>query len=176
MGSVMMDKHIRAVVILAEYPKGENPYGAHDWERVKKAGARLHNVVKEVDPNSLQMSRKGSAGLISFMNQEAYQSLPVKNYQFGSDPQAGADLRFDLCRAIIRTSRYGWMFPGMQSALHQRRLCDPDHRSREKNGSGWTGRNMKPPPDSVPISACGIRSLSWKPTGIATITASIPSP
>ncbi len=89
LGSVMMNKHIRAVVVLAEYPKGENPYGAQDWDRVKKAGVRLHNVVKEVDPNSLQMSRKGSAGLISFMNQEAYQSLPVKNYQFGSDPQAG---------------------------------------------------------------------------------------
>jgi aldehyde:ferredoxin oxidoreductase len=88
LGSVMRDKKIRAVVILADYPKGENPYGAHDWARVKKAGVRLHNVVKAVDPNSLQMSRKGSAGLISFMNQEAYQSLPVKNYQFGSNPQA----------------------------------------------------------------------------------------
>ncbi|NTW35759.1 MAG: hypothetical protein HGB17_06455, partial [Syntrophobacteraceae bacterium] len=46
----MRDKNIRAVVILAEYPKGENPYGAQDWNRVKKAGARLHQVVKEVDP------------------------------------------------------------------------------------------------------------------------------
>jgi len=88
LGSVMMDKNIRAVVILAEYPRGENPYGAYDWDRVKKAGARLHKVVKEVDPNSLQMHRMGSAGLISFMNQEAYQSLPVKNYQIGSDPRA----------------------------------------------------------------------------------------
>ena len=77
------------MVILADYPKGENPYGAQDWDRVKKAGARLHQVVKEVDPNSLQMYRKGSAGLITFMNKEAFQSLPVKNYQLGSDPRAG---------------------------------------------------------------------------------------
>jgi len=88
LGSVMMDKNVRAVVILAEYPKGENPYGAQDWDRVKKAGARLHQVVKEVDPHSLQMHRKGSAGLISFMNKEAFQSLPVNNYQLGSDPRA----------------------------------------------------------------------------------------
>ena len=88
LGTVMMDKNIRAVVILAEYPHGENPYGAHDWNRVKKAGTQLHKVVKEVDPNSLQMHRKGSAGLISFMNKEAFQSLPVNNYQLGSDPRA----------------------------------------------------------------------------------------
>jgi aldehyde:ferredoxin oxidoreductase len=34
------------------------------------------------------MHRKGSAGLISFMNKENYQSLPVNNYQYGSDPRA----------------------------------------------------------------------------------------
>jgi aldehyde:ferredoxin oxidoreductase len=88
LGTVMRDKGLRAVVVLAEFPQGDNPYGAHDWERVKKAGVRLHQVVKNVDPHSLQMSRKGSAGLISFMNQEAYRSLPVKNYQYGTHPEA----------------------------------------------------------------------------------------
>jgi aldehyde:ferredoxin oxidoreductase len=88
LGSVMMHKNIRAIVILASYPHGENPYGAADWDKVKQSGLKLHKVVKEVDPQSLKMGRKGSAGLISFMNKEAYQSLPVKNYQLGSDPQA----------------------------------------------------------------------------------------
>jgi aldehyde:ferredoxin oxidoreductase len=88
LGSVMMHKNIRAIVILASYPHGENPYGAADWDKVKQAGLKLHKVVKEVDPQSLKMGRKGSAGLISFMNKEAYQSLPVKNYQLGSDPRA----------------------------------------------------------------------------------------
>ncbi len=46
-------------------------------------------MVKENDPQSLQMYRKGSAGLINFMNQETFQSLPVNNYQLGSDPRAG---------------------------------------------------------------------------------------
>ena len=123
LGSVMMDKNIRAVVILAEYPHGENPYGAHDWNRVKKAGVQLHKVVKEVDPNSLQMHRKGSAGLISFMNKEAFQSLPVNNYQLGSDPRAeqicgttyaerlfehrGVDGCFPGCN--LRCTKGGWV-------------------------------------------------------------------
>lgn len=88
LGSVMRDKRIRAIVVLADYPHGDNPYGAADWEKVKRAGATLHKVVKEVDPQSLKMHRKGSAGLITFMNKEEYQSLPVNNFQGGSDPRA----------------------------------------------------------------------------------------
>jgi aldehyde:ferredoxin oxidoreductase len=88
LGSVMREKRISAIVVLADYPRGDNPYGAADWARVKKAGATLHSVVKEVDPKSLKMHRKGSAGLITFMNKEEYQSLPVNNFQGGSDPRA----------------------------------------------------------------------------------------
>ena len=88
LGSVMSDKKIRAIVVLAEFPHGENPYGASDWEGVKRAGAKLGKVVREVDPQSLKMYRKGSAGLIAFMNKQEYQSLPVNNYQLGSDPRA----------------------------------------------------------------------------------------
>ncbi|MBI5605299.1 MAG: hypothetical protein HY879_18355 [Deltaproteobacteria bacterium] len=112
LGSVMMDKGIRAIVILAEYPQGENPYGAHDWERVKKAGVQLHKVVKEVDPKSLQMSRKGSAGLISFMNQEAFQSLPVKNYQLGSDPRAGQICGTTYAERLFEHKGVDGCFPG----------------------------------------------------------------
>ncbi len=87
-GSVMRDKKIRAIVVLANYPQGENPYGAADWDRVRRAGAKLHKVVKEVDPQSLKMYRKGSAGLITFMSKPEYQSLPVNNFQAGSDSRA----------------------------------------------------------------------------------------
>lgn len=88
LGSVMIDKKIRSIIVLAEFPHGENPYGAADWEKARKAGLKLSKVVREVDPVSLKMYRKGSAGLISFMNKENYQSLPVNNYQYGSDPRA----------------------------------------------------------------------------------------
>lgn len=87
-GSVMSDKRLRAIVVLADYPHGENPYGAADWDKVKDAGKRLHAIVKEVDPNQLKMARKGSAGLITFMSKNEYQSLPVRNFQGGSDPRA----------------------------------------------------------------------------------------
>lgn len=87
-GSVMSDKRISAIVVLAEYPHGENPYGAVDWDKVKQAGARMHRIVKEVDPQQLKMHRKGSVGLITFMSKQEYQSLPVRNFQGGSDPRA----------------------------------------------------------------------------------------
>jgi aldehyde:ferredoxin oxidoreductase len=87
-GTVMRDKRIKAIVVLAKYPQGENPYGAADWAKVKQAGAKLHKVIKEVDPQSLKMHRKGSAGLITFMSKPEYQSLPVNNFQAGSDERA----------------------------------------------------------------------------------------
>ena len=49
-GSVMRGKGLFAIVVLAEYPHGENPYGAVDWEKVRDAGRRLHSIVKEIDP------------------------------------------------------------------------------------------------------------------------------
>jgi aldehyde:ferredoxin oxidoreductase len=84
----MSDKKIKAVVVLTDNPHGENPYGAADWERVKRAGSKLQKIVREVDPQSLKMYRKGSAGLITFMSKPEYQSLPVCNFQAGSDPRA----------------------------------------------------------------------------------------
>jgi len=87
-GTVMTRKRIRSIVVVTDNPHGENPYGAADWDRVKRAGAKLHKVVKEVDPQSLRMYREGSAGLISFMNKVEYQSLPVHNFQGGSDPRS----------------------------------------------------------------------------------------
>jgi aldehyde:ferredoxin oxidoreductase len=88
LGSVMRNKKIRSIVVLADYPHGDNPYGAADWEKAIAAGKRLHTVVKEVDPHSLKMARKGSAGLITFMNKDEYLALPVNNYQAGSDARA----------------------------------------------------------------------------------------
>jgi aldehyde:ferredoxin oxidoreductase len=87
-GTVMSEKRIRSIVVLADNLHGDNPYGAADWELVKRAGGKLHKVVREVDPQSLRMYRKGSAGLITFMNKDEYQSLPVHNFQSGSDPRA----------------------------------------------------------------------------------------
>ncbi|MEJ2109749.1 MAG: aldehyde ferredoxin oxidoreductase C-terminal domain-containing protein [Acidobacteriota bacterium] len=87
-GSVMRHKQIRSIVVLADHLHGDNPYGAADWEKVKHAGSRLHKVVSEVDPQSLKMYRRGSAGLISFMSKSEYQSLPVYNFQVGTHPKA----------------------------------------------------------------------------------------
>jgi aldehyde:ferredoxin oxidoreductase len=87
-GTVMTRKRIQSIIVMTDNPHGDNPYGAADWDRVKRAGTKLHKVVKDVDPHSLQMYRKGSAGLITFMSKTEYQSLPVRNFQGGSDPRA----------------------------------------------------------------------------------------
>lgn len=133
LGTVMARKNIRAVVVLASYPRGENPYGAANWDKVKEAGHKLHKVVKEVDPQSLKMYLKGSAGLISFMNKEEYSSLPVNNYQYGTHPQAeqicgkvyaerhfdhrGMDGCFPGCN--LRCTKGGWVM-----------LTSGEHRGR----------------------------------------------
>ena len=44
--------------------------------------------MREVDPHGVKMYRKGRAGLITFMSKPEYQSLPVHNFQGGSDPRA----------------------------------------------------------------------------------------
>lgn len=131
LGTVMMQKNIRAIVVLSAYPHGENPYGAADWEKVKQSGAKLHKIVKDVDPQALKMYRKGSAGLISFMNKDDYQSLPVNNYQYGSHPEAekicgktyaehlfdhrGMDGCFPGCN--LRCTKGGWVT--LQSGEHK---------------------------------------------------------
>jgi aldehyde:ferredoxin oxidoreductase len=112
LGTVMMNKNIRAIVVLSDYPRGENPYGAADWNKVKEAGARLHQVVKAVDPQSLKMHRKGSAGLIAFMNKDDYQSLPVKNYQYGSDPRAGQICGKNYAETLFDHRGMDGCFPG----------------------------------------------------------------
>jgi aldehyde:ferredoxin oxidoreductase len=88
MGSVMTGKKLKAIVVLADHPHGENPLGAADWDKVQRAGTTLRKVINEVDPHSLKMYRKGSAGLITFMNKGDYKSLPVNNFQGGTDPRA----------------------------------------------------------------------------------------
>ena len=156
LGTVMLHKNIRAIVVLAGYPRGENPYGAADWEKVKQSGIKLHKIVKEVDPQSLKMSRKGSAGLISFMNKEDYQSLPVNNYQYGSHPQAeqicgktyaerlfdhrGMDGCFPGCN--LRCTKGGWVTLASGERKGQKVWVDgPEYETAAGFGSNlgiWT--------------------------------------
>ncbi|MBP1710743.1 MAG: aldehyde:ferredoxin oxidoreductase, bis-(molybdopterin)-oxotungsten-containing [Deltaproteobacteria bacterium] len=112
LGSVMNHKNITAIVVLAAFPHGDNPYGAADWGKVKEAGGRLHKIVRDVDPQALQMHLKGSAGLISFMNKDEYQSLPVNNYQLGSHPQAGQICGKTYAERIFDHRGMDGCFPG----------------------------------------------------------------
>jgi aldehyde:ferredoxin oxidoreductase len=176
LGSVMADKKVRAVVVLSEFPRGENPYGAADCDKVKKAGTKLGQVIREVDPQSLRMARKGSAGLISFMNKEEYQSLPVHNYQLGSDPRAGSICGKSYEENLFEHRGMDGCFPGCNLQCTNGggvTLRSGEHRGRKV----WVdGPEYETAAVSAPTWACGIPSSSWRPTGTVTITGSTRSP
>ena len=121
------------------------------------------------------MSRKGSAGLISFMNQEAYQSLPVKNYQFGSDPQAGKICGKVYAEHLFEHRGMDGCFPGCNLRC-TKGGCVTLTTGTHKRRYGWTDPNMKQPPVSVPTSGIWnpefIMEANWHCDnyGIDTIT------
>ena len=176
-GTVMRDKRIRPSSCWPTIPTAKTPTAPPTGKRPRMPARRLHKMVKEVDPHSLKMSRKGSAGLITFMNKEEYQSLPVNNFQGGSDPRApqicgkfyaenlfehrGMDGCFPGCN--LQCTKGGWVT-----------LVSGDHIGRRRSGS--TVPNTKPPPASAPISASGtpefIMEANWHCDnyGIDTIT------
>ncbi|MFO7568661.1 MAG: aldehyde ferredoxin oxidoreductase C-terminal domain-containing protein [Smithellaceae bacterium] len=112
LGSVMRHKNITAIVVLASFPHGDNPYGAEDWGTAKAAGLRLHKIIKEVDPQALQMYLRGSAGVVSFMNKQEYQSLPVNNFQYGSHPEAGRICGKAYAEGLFEHRGMDGCFPG----------------------------------------------------------------
>ena len=112
LGSVMRHKNITAIVVLAAFPRGDNPFGAEDWGRAKAAGLKLHKIIKEVDPQALQMHLRGSAGVVSFMNKQEYQSLPVNNFQYGSHPEAGRICGKAYAERLFEQRGMDGCFPG----------------------------------------------------------------
>ena len=139
LGTVMIDKKIRAIVVLAEFPHGENPYGAADWDKAKQAGARLGKVVREVDPQSLKMYRKGSAGLIAFMNKAGVPVAAREQLPVGLRSAGGADHGEILRRSPLRPPGDGRLLSRLQPALHQRRLGHLEVR-RAQGAQGVGGR------------------------------------
>jgi len=84
-GTVMRHKGLRAVIVR----HSRSTVGANnpvDDKGVKQAGAELKKVLSRVDPKQFRLSDWGTPVLVEYM--EKYHILPVKNYQFGRDPQA----------------------------------------------------------------------------------------
>ena len=82
-GTVFRNKKIKAVVCRGPEVKGDLNRPA-DYETIAKTGIKLHKEIRENDPVQCLMRRNGTAHIVEIMN--AYDLLPVHNFQYGSHP------------------------------------------------------------------------------------------
>ncbi|GAB6171159.1 aldehyde ferredoxin oxidoreductase C-terminal domain-containing protein [Paradesulfitobacterium aromaticivorans] len=85
LGTVFRNKNIKALVIRSPKVKGDlnNPA---DISVLKKVGKKMHNEILTLDSSQCGMRTAGTTHIVKIMND--YDLLPVRNYKFGSDPEA----------------------------------------------------------------------------------------
>jgi len=93
-GTVMRTKKLRGIVVRSSLSKA-NGNNAIDKAGVRRAGARLREVISTADSKQLHLSAWGTTILSEYMNK--FHLFPINNYQYGqsteSVPQA-------LCRRL----------------------------------------------------------------------------
>ncbi|MDY0060355.1 MAG: aldehyde ferredoxin oxidoreductase C-terminal domain-containing protein [Myxococcota bacterium] len=82
-GTVFRNKHLKALVVHGVPLKGDMNDSA-DYDRALKVGRKLHKEIMEHDDSQCKMRKQGTAHLVEIM--DAYDLLPVHNYQFGAHP------------------------------------------------------------------------------------------
>ncbi|KUK72598.1 MAG: Tungsten-containing aldehyde ferredoxin oxidoreductase, alpha chain [Clostridiales bacterium 38_11] len=82
-GTVFRNKKIKAVVVIAEEVKG-NLNNAFDQSIINEMGIKLHREMAHLDHLQNNMRKIGTANIIEVM--DAYDLLPVHNFQYGSHP------------------------------------------------------------------------------------------
>ena len=82
-GTVFRDKRIRALVVRGPKVAGDLNHPA-DPETIAKTGIKFHKEIRENDGTQCMMRRNGTAHIVEIM--DAYDLLPVHNFQFGSHP------------------------------------------------------------------------------------------
>ncbi|HNX31202.1 MAG TPA: aldehyde ferredoxin oxidoreductase C-terminal domain-containing protein [Holophaga sp.] len=83
-GTVFRDKKIKALVIRGPEVKGDLNH-PKDFETIARTGIKLHKELRSNDPVQCLMRRNGTAHIVEIM--DAYDLLPVHNYQYGSHPE-----------------------------------------------------------------------------------------
>jgi len=84
-GTVFRDKKVKAIVVKYPNVKGDSNHPA-DWKKVADTGVRLHKEIHTYDQHQCKMRTTGTPYLVSIMND--YDLLPVKNFKYGSSPDA----------------------------------------------------------------------------------------
>jgi aldehyde:ferredoxin oxidoreductase len=82
-GTVFRDKRIKALVCRGPQIKADLNHPA-DFETLAKIGIKYHKEIRENDGDQCMMRRNGTAHIVEIM--DAYDLLPVHNFQYGSHP------------------------------------------------------------------------------------------
>jgi aldehyde:ferredoxin oxidoreductase len=85
-GTVLLDKKAKAVVVKFSGKIGVESNDPADPHLVKKIGTAYTHEIRTLDPKQNEMATIGTAHLVTIMNE--FDLLPVKNFQFGSNPEA----------------------------------------------------------------------------------------
>ena len=84
-GTVFRDKKVAALVVKKRGISADANHPA-DPERVRRAGERINKEILELDSSQNDMRSVGTSHLVEIMDE--YDLLPVKNYKYGSHPDA----------------------------------------------------------------------------------------
>jgi aldehyde:ferredoxin oxidoreductase len=84
-GTVFRDKKIKGIVIKFRGVKGDLNHPA-DIGVLNNTGIKLHKEIATLDDSQNKMRKIGTTYLMKIMND--YDILPVRNFKYGSDPEA----------------------------------------------------------------------------------------
>ncbi|KAF0112452.1 MAG: aldehyde:ferredoxin oxidoreductase [Chloroflexi bacterium] len=84
-GTVLRDKHIKAIVVKYSETSGDSN-GAANMELIRAAGKRINKEISDFDASQNDMRHFGTPYLVEIMNK--FDILPVQNFRYGSDLQA----------------------------------------------------------------------------------------
>jgi aldehyde:ferredoxin oxidoreductase len=84
-GTVFRDKGIKALVVRSGPVTADANHPA-DMTLIAETGAEMHQEVAEFDPQQNRMRTRGTSYLVQIMDD--YDLLPVKNFKYGSHPEA----------------------------------------------------------------------------------------
>jgi len=84
-GTVFRDKKIKALVVKYLGLKGDSNHPA-DKSRIDKVGIKMHQEIRDNDPQQCRMRSRGTSYLVQIMSD--YDLLPTNNFKYGGHPDA----------------------------------------------------------------------------------------
>jgi aldehyde:ferredoxin oxidoreductase len=85
-GTVLRNKRVKAIIAKYSGKITVEANGPADAELLKKVGATYNLEIRTLDPKQNEMAIVGTTHLVTIMNE--FDLLPVKNFRFGSHPDA----------------------------------------------------------------------------------------